>query len=60
MENRILVVDDDVMNLRMAEFILNKNGYTVIKAESAKEAFDITFEKRGDERIIKVKLISKQ
>ena len=45
MENRILVVDDDAMNLRMAEFILNKNGYAVIKAESAKEAFDILKEK---------------
>lgn len=41
MGNYILVVDDDAMNLRMAEFILNKNGYVVIKAESAKEAFEV-------------------
>ena len=46
MGNWILVVDDDAMNLRMAEFILNKNGYTVIKAESAKDAFDILKEKK--------------
>lgn len=38
MEKLILVVDDDAMNLRMAEFILNKNGYAVEKAESAKTA----------------------
>ena len=41
MEKRILVVDDDVMNLRMAEFILNKNGYAVTKTESAKEALQV-------------------
>ena len=41
MEKWILVVDDDVMNLRMAEFILNKNGYSVIKTESAKSALEL-------------------
>lgn len=41
MEKWILVVDDDVMNLRMAEFILNKNGYSVVKSESAKNALEM-------------------
>ena len=45
MEKWILVVDDDVMNLRMAEFILNKNGYSVEKTESAKKALEILKEK---------------
>lgn len=45
MEKWILVVDDDAMNLRMAEFILNKNGYSVVKAESAKNALQILGEK---------------
>ena len=45
MEKWILVVDDDVMNLRMAEFILNKNGYSVVKAESAKSALEMLSEK---------------
>lgn len=40
MSNRILVVDDDAMNLRMAEFILNKNGYVVYKAASGQEALE--------------------
>lgn len=41
MGKKVLVVDDDVMNLRMAEFILDRNGYITIKAMSAKEALDI-------------------
>lgn len=34
----ILVVDDDAMNLRMAELILKKKGYDVKKADSGQEA----------------------
>ncbi len=34
----ILVVDDDAMNLRMAEMILKKKGYDVKKADSGQEA----------------------
>ena len=30
----ILVVDDDEMNLRMAEFILQQQGYNVVKVSS--------------------------
>lgn len=45
MEKWILVVDDDAMNLRMAEFILNKNGYSVTKAESANIALQMLREK---------------
>lgn len=41
MEKRVLVVDDDAMNLRMAEFILNKNGCEVYKASSGQDALDL-------------------
>ncbi|MGN0497326.1 MAG: PleD family two-component system response regulator [Lachnospiraceae bacterium] len=34
----ILVVDDDAMNLKMAEFILQKKNYKVILAESGFDA----------------------
>ena len=34
---KILVVDDDVMNLKMAEFILKQNGYEVVTVESGME-----------------------
>ena len=44
----ILVIDDDAMNLRMAEFILNKNGYAVYKAASGQEALEfIETEQKG-------------
>jgi CheY-like chemotaxis protein len=37
MKNRILVVDDDAMNLKMAEFILKQKNYIVYKAGSGME-----------------------
>lgn len=37
MAKRILVVDDDVMNLKMAEFILKQESYVVDKVESGME-----------------------
>lgn len=37
--DRILIVDDDIMNLRMAEHILKKN-YQVISVSSGQEALD--------------------
>lgn len=35
---KILIVDDDAMNLKMAEFILKQKGYEVEKTESGMEA----------------------
>ena len=37
MGRKILVVDDDGMNLRMAEFILTQAGYEVYKEQSGME-----------------------
>lgn len=39
--SKILVVDDDAMNLRMAEFMLQKKAYEVVKAESGAEAVEV-------------------
>lgn len=41
MSRRILVVDDDAMNLRMAEFILKQKEYEVLKADSGMKCLDI-------------------
>lgn len=40
MDKRILVIDDDAMNLRMAEFILVKAGYKVLKADSGQSGIE--------------------
>lgn len=37
MEKTVLVIDDDAMNLKMAEFILSKKMYRVLKAASGQE-----------------------
>lgn len=46
MKKNILVVDDDPMNLKLAEFTLAQNGYDVITASSGEEG--ITKLKRGN------------
>lgn len=41
MSKTVLVVDDDVMNLRMAEFILSKADYKVLKADSGRKGIEL-------------------
>ena len=38
---KILVIDDDSMTLKMADFLLAKAGHTVITAESAQQAMEL-------------------
>lgn len=38
---KILLVEDNELNMEIAEFILNENGAIVIEAKDGKEAFDI-------------------
>jgi len=45
---KVLVVDDDVMNLRMAEFILQQEGYRIFKAESGMECLNYLKDNRPD------------
>ena len=37
---RILLVEDDFMNMRLAQHILEVEGYTVLKATTAQEALE--------------------
>jgi len=37
---RILLVEDDFMNMRLAQHILEVEGYTVLKAATAQEALE--------------------
>jgi len=48
MGKKILVVDDDMMNLRMAEFILQQKGYEVTKCESGMDCLNYLKEEKTD------------
>jgi len=39
-DKRILLVEDDFMNMRLAQHILEVEGYTVFKAATAREALE--------------------
>ncbi len=39
-DKRILLVEDDFMNMRLAQHILEVEGYTVLKAATAQEALE--------------------
>ncbi|MCI7768538.1 MAG: response regulator [Oscillospiraceae bacterium] len=45
---RIIVTDDEPMNLKMTEFILKKNGYEVITAASGSECLNAVKENKAD------------
>ena len=56
MESKILVVDDDPMNLRMAEFILKKRAYKVIKAHSGENCLEILKNEKIDLILLDVQM----
>jgi CheY-like chemotaxis protein len=41
-ERKILVVEDNDMNMQLVEFLLEEGGYAIIKATSGEEALAIT------------------
>lgn len=45
---RIIITDDEIMNLRMTEFILKKAGYETVKASSGPECLDAVKEQKPD------------
>lgn len=48
MNKRIMVIDDDEMNLKMAKFILSKQQYEVVSAGSGMEALNLLLSKSVD------------
>lgn len=48
MKAKVLLVEDNVMNLRLAEFVLQRGGFEVIPASSAEEAIQIASELMPD------------
>ena len=56
MGKTILVVDDDAMNLRMAEMLLKKQGYDVKKADSGQAALALLHEETVDLVLLDVEM----
>lgn len=56
MGKKILVVDDDAMNLRMAEFILQKDGYEVVKVESGQGCIDFLKNEKVDLLLLDIEM----
>jgi two-component system KDP operon response regulator KdpE len=54
MLKKILVVDDEPVQLRLVEQILNSNGYGVVKAGSGEEAIRLVYEGKPDLVILDV------
>ena len=56
MGKTILVVDDDAMNLRMAEVMLKKKGYDVRRADSGQTALTLLQEETVDLVLLDVEM----
>ena len=56
MGKTILVVDDDAMNLRMAEMMLRKKGYDVKKVDSGQAALALLQEETVDMILLDVEM----
>ncbi|HDP70380.1 MAG TPA: response regulator [Actinobacteria bacterium] len=48
MKKRVLVVEDNRVNMYLIGFILEKNGYEVIRAETGKEGVNLAIEEKPD------------
>jgi CheY-like chemotaxis protein len=44
---KILVVEDNDMNMQLVEFLLEEGGYDIVKATSGEEALEITRDATG-------------
>ena len=55
-EKKILLVEDNPVNRRLAEFLLRSQGYQVRAATTAQEAFDIIKAERPDLILMDVQL----
>lgn len=53
---KILLVEDNVVNRRLAEFLLRSQGYQVLEAASAQEAFEFLQVERADLILMDVQL----
>ena len=53
---KILLVEDNPVNRRLAEFLLRSHGYQVLEAATAQEAFEIIKTNRPDLIVMDIQL----
>ncbi len=53
---RVLVIEDNVDNMELITFILEKNGYSTIKAENGKIGIEIALEEKPDFIMLDIQL----
>src|SRR5215212_9356748 len=51
-ERKILVVEDNDMNMQLVEFLLEEGGYDIVKATSGEEALSLTREGTAPDLIL--------
>jgi CheY-like chemotaxis protein len=53
---RVLVIEDNVDNMELITFILEKNGYSTIKAENGKIGIELALEEKPDFIMLDIQL----
>lgn len=56
MDKTILVIDDEEMNLMMADFILSKAGYKVLKANSGQSGIEVLKQEKVDLTLLDIEM----
>jgi len=56
MKHKVLIVEDNPMNMRLIEMILKSNDYTLLKATDGEEALDIATKERPDLVLMDIRL----
>lgn len=55
-KQKILLVEDNPVNRRLAEFLLRSNGYQVVEASTSEEAFQLVKTERPDLILMDIQL----
>jgi two-component system cell cycle response regulator DivK len=56
MKQKVLIVEDNPLNMRLIEMILKSNSYTLLKATDGEEALDIATREQPDLVIMDIRL----
>ena len=56
MKQKVLIVEDNPLNMRLIEMVLKANSYTLLKATDGEEALDIATRERPDLVLMDIRL----